>query len=139
MLIYEQRLWSTTYPYNVDSGAEFFGTKGKMFISKRGKFEVRGERNEPMDVKLDGAPKSEVSENQQNWLDCIKSGGVPNANVEIAARTAIAAHLANIATRLRRTIRFDPASEKIVGDDEANALLARKYRDGGHWGIPAGV
>ena len=33
MLIYEMRLWSTTYPYNVDSGAEYFGTKGKMFIS----------------------------------------------------------------------------------------------------------
>ena len=101
MLIYEQRLWSTTYPYNVDSGAEYFGTKGKMFISKRGKFEVRGERNEPLDVKLDGVPKSEVAENQQNWLDCIKSGGVPNANMDIAVRTATAAHLGNIATRLQ--------------------------------------
>jgi predicted dehydrogenase len=139
MFIFEQRLWSTTYPYNVDSGAEFFGTKGKMFISKRGKFEVRGERNAPMDVQLDNPPKSEVSENQQNWLECIKSGGVPNANVDIAVRTAIAAHLANIATRLQRTLQFDPESERILGDEEANALLGRKYRDGGHWGVPAGV
>ena len=45
MLIYEQRLWSTTYPFNVDSGAEYFGTKGRMFLSKRGKFEIHGERN----------------------------------------------------------------------------------------------
>jgi predicted dehydrogenase len=139
MFIFEQRLWSTTYPYNVDSGAEFFGSKGKLFISKRGKFEVRGERNALMDVKLDGEPKAEVSENQQNWLDCIKAGGVPNANVDIAVRTAIAAHLANIATRLQRTLRFDPATEKVVGDEEANSLLGRTYRDGGHWGIPAGV
>lgn len=139
MLIYEMRLWSTTNPYNVDSGAEYIGTKGKMFISKRGKFEVRGERNRLLDVKLDRPPKSEVSENQQNWIDCIKSGGVPNANVEIAARTATAVHLGNIATRLGRTIHFDPASEWIVGDDEAAALQTRKYREGGHWGIPAGV
>jgi predicted dehydrogenase len=139
MFVYEQRLWSTTYPYNVDSGAEFFGTKGKMFISKRGKFEVRGERNKPLDVKLDGVPESKVVENHQNWLDCIKSGSVPNANLEIAVRTAIAAHLGNITTRLRRTIRFDPATETIVGDPEASALLTRKYREGGHWGIPAGV
>jgi predicted dehydrogenase len=139
MLIYEMRLWSTTYPYNVDSGAEYIGTKGKMFISKRGKFEVRGERNKLLDVKLDGVPKSEVAENQQNWLDCIKSGGVPNANVEIAVRTATAAHLGNIATRLGRTIHFDPGTERFVGDDEANTLLGRKYREGGHWGIPAGV
>ena len=139
MFIYEQRLWSTTYPYNVDSGAEYFGTKGKMFISKRGKFEVRGERNRPMDVTLDGAPKSEVWQNEQNWIDCIKSGGVPNANVEIAVRTAIACHLGNIATRLQRTLHFDPATEKITGDEEANAMLTRAYRDGGHWGIPADV
>lgn len=139
MFVFEMRLWSTTYPYNVDSGAEYFGTKGRMFVSKRGKFEVRGERNEPMDVKLDSPPKSDVAQNQQNWLDCIRSGGVPNANIDIAARTAIACHLANIATRLQRTLRFDPASEKVVGDDEANQLLVRKYREGGHWGIPAGV
>ena len=67
------------------------------------------------------------------------AGSVPHANVDIAVRTAVAAHLSNIATRLGRTIRFDPATEKIVGDNEAAALLTRKYRDGGHWGIPAGV
>jgi hypothetical protein len=78
-------------------------------------------------------------ENQQNWLDCIKSGGTPHANVEIAVRTAVACHLANIATRLQRTLRFDPASETAIDDEEANALLGRKYREGGHWGIPAGV
>jgi predicted dehydrogenase len=139
MLIYEQRLWSTTYPYNVDSGAEYIGTKGKMFLSKRGKFEVRGDRNEVMDVKLDGIPKSVVAENQQNWLDCIKSGNMPHANVEIAHRMATAAHLGNIATRLGRMIRFDPGTEEIVADDEAAALLVRKYRDGGHWGVPTGV
>jgi predicted dehydrogenase len=27
MLIYEQRLWSTSYPYNVDAGAEYYGTR----------------------------------------------------------------------------------------------------------------
>ena len=89
-------------------------------------------------MKLDGLPKSEVAENQQNWLDCIKSGGVPNANIEIALRTATAAHLGNIATRLHRTIHFDPARGRIVGDEEANACLPRNYRSG-HWGIPAGV
>ena len=39
------RLWSTNYPYNCDSGVEFYGTQGQMFLSKRGKIEVLGERN----------------------------------------------------------------------------------------------
>jgi hypothetical protein len=81
----------------------------------------------------------EVSENHRNWLDCIRSGGVPNANAEVACRAAIAVHLGNIATRLQRAIRFDHSSQQIMGDEEANALLSRTYRDGGHWGIPAGV
>jgi predicted dehydrogenase len=65
MLIYEQRLWSTSYSYNVDGGAEYIGTTGKMFLSKRGKFEIRGERSQPLDVKLDGRPQYDVAENQQ--------------------------------------------------------------------------
>src|SRR5262245_41855994 len=35
LLIYEQRLWSTNYPRNVDSGAEFYGTNRQMFLSRR--------------------------------------------------------------------------------------------------------
>jgi predicted dehydrogenase len=139
MFVYEQRLWSTNYPFNVDSGAEYFGTKGKMFISKRGKFEVRGADNKPMNIKLDGPPKTEFSENHQNWLDCIATSKLPNANIDVAVQTATAAHLANIATRLQRTLRFDAVSERIIGDDEANSLLRRTYRDGGHWGVPIGV
>jgi predicted dehydrogenase len=136
MLIYEMRLWSTTYPFNVDSGAEFYGTKGKMFLSKRGKFEIRGPRNAAMDAKLAGAPMVSVAQNQQNWVDCIRSGKQPNANMEAAVRTATAIHLGNVATRLQRTIRFDPRSQTIAGDEEATALLSRKYRENGHWGIP---
>jgi myo-inositol 2-dehydrogenase/D-chiro-inositol 1-dehydrogenase len=92
-----------------------------------------------MDIKLSGVPKSAVVENQQNWIACIKSNSAPNASVEIAHRTATAAHLGNIAVRMGRTIHFNPSGERIIGDDEAAAFLTRKYRDGGHWGIPAGI
>ena len=49
LLIYEQRLWSTNYPHNVDSGAEFYGTNGQMFLSRRGKIEVLDDDNKPVD------------------------------------------------------------------------------------------
>lgn len=136
MLIYEQRLWSTSYPFNVDAGAEYFGTKGRMFLSKRGKFEVRDDSNARVDVKLDGSVKADVAENQRNWVDCIKSGSTPNASIDQAIQTTTAIHLGNIATRLSRTIHFDAQSESIVGDEEANAMLSRKYRAEGHWSVP---
>jgi hypothetical protein len=136
MLIYEQRLWSTNYPFHVDSGAEFYGTQGKMLLSKRGKFEVRGDRNKPLDVTLSHDTKASAVANLRNWIECIQSAGRPNAGVDAAHRVATAIHLGNIATRLKRTLRFDGHRETIVADAEANTMLRRTYREGGHWSIP---
>ena len=137
LLIYEQRLWSTSYPYNVDAGAEYYGTKGKMFLSKRGKFEVYDDSKKRVKIELDGSVKPEVAENQQNWVDCIKSGETPNSPIDAAFRTAAAIHLGNISTRLGRTLRFDPQNETIIHDQEATAMLSRKYREDGHWSVPS--
>ena len=43
--------------------------------------------------------------------------------------------LANLSMRLGRAIRFDPASQKIVGDDEAARLAVPEYR--APWKFPA--
>jgi hypothetical protein len=138
MLIYEQRLWSTSYPYNVDSGAEYFGTKGKMFLSKRGKIDIFGDDKKRIKIDIEGASvKSVVAENQQNWVDCIKNGGTPNAPIDEAFCTATAIHLGNISTRLGRTVRFDAQNESVIDDQEANSMLGRKYRDGSHWSVPS--
>ncbi len=137
MLIYEQRLWSTSYPYNVDSGAEYYGTKGKMFLSKRGKIDVFDDAKQRIKVELDGNIRSAVNANQRNWIDCIKSGAVPNAPIDVAHRTVSAIHLGNISTRLGRTLKFDPDREIIIDDEEATSMLTRKYRAGGHWSVPS--
>ena len=55
-----------------------------------------------------------------------------------ADRLAALVHLGNIACRLARTLHVAAAAERIVGDDEANRLLTRAYRDG-HWAVPRGV
>jgi hypothetical protein len=39
-------------------------------------------------------------------------------------------HLAAIAARLGRTIKWDPATETIVGDEQAASFAARKPRAG---------
>jgi hypothetical protein len=38
-------------------------------------------------------------------------------------------HLGLISWRLNREIKWDPITETCVGDEEANQLLHRKYRD----------
>jgi len=64
-----------------------------------------------------------------NWLECIASRQRPCMDVEIGHRATCWSHLANIAYRLRRKLRWDPAAERFVGDDEANRLLHVSYRE----------
>ena len=84
-----------------------------MFISKRGKFEVRGARNVVLDVKLDGDPKARFRKTSKIGSIASSRAKQPNANMEVAVRTATAVHLGNIATRLQRTVHFDPDSRRL--------------------------
>ncbi len=136
MLIYEQRLWSTNYPHNTDSGAEFYGTKGQMYLSRRGKIEVRSDKNTPVEVSID--PKAQDDKTHVlNFCESIRGNAKLNADARIGHLTASLGHLGNIATRLGRSLTFNPDTEQIVGDDEANRLVGRTYRD--HWGKPKGA
>lgn len=133
MLIYEQRLWSTSYPWNVDSGVEFYGTKGQMFLSRRGKIEITGERRVRIDHNIKPEPQNH-ERHIENFVECIKTGARPNADVEIGHLTSSLCHLGNIATRLGRRLEFDGRTESMPADLEAQQLLSRDYRR--HWAAP---
>ena len=64
----------------------------------------------------------------RNFLDCVKSRQRPNADVEEGHLSAVMCHLGNLSTRLGRSLTWDAAQERVVGDDEANALLTKAYR-----------
>jgi predicted dehydrogenase len=136
-LIFEMRLWSTNYPYNCDSGVEFFGTKGRMMLSKRGKLLVVDENNKT--ILQQKADDQLGWGHHDNFVAAIRGDQRPNAEIIEGHRTVGLIHLANVAMRLGRSLDFDPQSEKIIGDDEASGLLTRTYRAGGHWAKPQGV
>lgn len=136
LLIYEQRLWSANYPHNCDSGAEFYGTKGMMFLSRRGKVEVRSEGNGPVELGLATKVQDDAA-HVANFCAAVRGEAPLNADALTGHLSASLCHLGNIATRLRRSLQFDPQDEQIVGDPEANALVRREYRQ--HWGAPNGA
>ena len=65
-----------------------------------------------------------------NFVDCIKNGGLPISDVWSHHRSISLCHLSNIALRLNRAVKWDPKTETFPSDDEANAMLSRKQREG---------
>jgi predicted dehydrogenase len=63
------------------------------------------------------------------FLDCVKTRQQPVSNADAAHRSISACHVANICKRLGRPVKWDPAKEECIGDDEANRLRSRAYRE----------
>ena len=134
-LIYEHRIWSPYVQEGHENGNAFYGTKGMMVFGKHAGWQLFGPRNkliEEMRGRLDLSP------HHRNFFDAVRSGTSLAADAETGHLSAALAHLANIVTRLGRTLKFDPAKEQFIGDAQANSLVRRAYRDG-HWAVPQGV
>ncbi|MDZ4852212.1 MAG: Gfo/Idh/MocA family oxidoreductase [Pirellulaceae bacterium] len=135
-LLFEMRLWSTSYPHNCDTGIEFYGTEGLLFVSKRGKLQMWNASNQSVLID-DLAPKATLpSSHQVDFLEAISEGRPPSADIEIGHASASLAHLANISVRVQRSLKLNPNTETILDDKLANELLGRPYRKDGHWSIP---
>jgi len=65
---------------------------------------------------------------QRDFLAAIASRGKPIADIEQGHISTASCILANLSMQLGRTLTWDSAKQQVVGDAEANALLARSYR-----------
>jgi predicted dehydrogenase len=63
-----------------------------------------------------------------DFLRCVKSRKDPYFPVDIGHRVSTVCHLANIAIKLGRKLRWDPEREQFLNDDSANAMLSRPLR-----------
>jgi predicted dehydrogenase len=142
-------------------GLTFHGTKATLVVNRTG-FEVIADKKEnpvnivsrimgghpvggpqPMPEKGDefwtesatdksGDAKNQVVEHARNFIQCVKSRQQPNSDLESSHQVSTVCHLANIAMKVSRKIRWDTEREDIVGDPEAAAMLTRPYRKPWH-------
>ncbi|MDX1969121.1 MAG: Gfo/Idh/MocA family oxidoreductase [Planctomycetaceae bacterium] len=131
-LIYEQRDWSPYFQEGAENGNAFYGTKGLMLLHKSGGYQVFGPRNK---LIREGTGRPDTPAHHQNFVDCIRSGGTPHADIAVGHLSATLCHLANISTKLTQTLTFDPEAETFPSCPEARELLSREYRPG-HWAAP---
>ena len=62
------------------------------------------------------------------FTEAVKQRKRAGGHAEAAHRTATLFHLANIAIRCGRKLRYDPVQEKILDDEEANRLVDQPMR-----------
>jgi predicted dehydrogenase len=117
-----------------DNGVLIQGTEGNLFVS-RGRLTgsaVEALKDNPIPegalVKL--YKGKQPGNHMRNFFDCIKDRTQPISDVETHHRAMTTCHLANIAIRLGRELKWDPTAEKIVGDDEAAQWVRRVQRKG---------
>jgi predicted dehydrogenase len=135
MLVYEQRDWSPYVQEGFENGNAFYGTKGMMILGKSGGWKIFGPRNKLIEESSGGF---DLASHHRDFLDAVRTGRKPHADIEINHLSTSLCHLANIACRVGRVLRFDPAAERFLDDAEADALLSRAYRPN-HWAVPKGV
>jgi predicted dehydrogenase len=106
----------------------FHGARGRIAVN-RGKLQswppsVMREPIGPEEVHLYKSPGHGA-----DFLHCVRTRQMPVCDVETGHRTMTVCHLGNIACRLRRPLRWDPAGERFIADDEADRLLDRARRE----------
>jgi hypothetical protein len=112
-----------------DLGAIFVGDKGRIEIVRGNFITDREDLRKGAPPPTPEGPKESIP-HIENFLQCIRSRKLPNADVEIGHRATTVCHLMNICRKLQRRLKWDPRAEQFVGDEEAGKLLSRPRRKG---------
>jgi predicted dehydrogenase len=136
---WDYRAWGRPANDKYPWAATFIGDKGTMRLNLDG-YEVVGSNSSKVEADkivsdTDNYPKTSPDPvalgNQGHWknfLQCIQNREKPVADIEQGHHSTLACILANMSMKLGRELKWDAASGKIVGDEQANGMLQGEYR-----------
>ena len=129
------------YPW----GATFYGDKGTLKASvmsydftPEGKgeavhkdvvYELEQYPEDKTEKDLEKHVAPAIRGHMKDLLACIETRGKPVADIEQGQISSASCILANVAMQLGRTLTWDAEKGRVAGDDEANRLLRRPYRE----------
>lgn len=124
MMVFEVRPWHTNDEAGVKIGNLFYGSEGYMVIDSYSRYKTFLAGGEP------GPSRDEGGDHYGNFIDAVRAEdpSMVTADAEEGHLSSALCHLGLISTKLGRSFDFDPATETIPGDEEANAMLTRNYR-----------
>lgn len=124
ILVYEQRLWSPYFQEGFENGVAFYGTEGYMLIGRKSWSVVEKRNKVAFEHKVEFTEKPHV----ENFIAAVQKQTPLNCDIEEGYRSTLLAHLGNLSFRVGRPLRFDSATQSLIGDPNANELLKRPGR-----------
>ncbi|MHC4750129.1 MAG: Gfo/Idh/MocA family protein [Planctomycetota bacterium] len=125
----------------VPSTARLAGNFGGLFVGERGWVTsmstggpIEGGPEKLLEEMKLKTRQVNIGENNHhaNWFDCIRTRRRPSTDEEIGHRSASLGHLTIIAHTLQRSLKWDPAKEEFIGDEQANRFRSRAMRSPWH-------
>jgi predicted dehydrogenase len=142
-IVWQHRTWGDAPDSKYPWAATFYGDKGTLKASVMGyDFQPRGGQGIHRDVtyELEEFPEDKTEKDlekhvapairvhMKDFLAAIAKRGRPVADIEQGYISTASCILANLSMQLGRTLKWDGAQGRVIGDDEANRLLRRPYR-----------
>ena len=110
-------------------GYDFVPTgKGGTPVREEVQYELDQYPEDRTEKELETHVAPAIRGHMKNFLECIASRERPVADIEQGYISTTACILANLSMQLGRALTWDHAAGRVVGDDQANALLRRPYR-----------
>jgi predicted dehydrogenase len=144
-VVWNHRTWGESVDVDYPWSATFYGEKGTLKASVF-KYEFFPEgrkeptlKGEPL-YEYDKYPEDQTEKDlekhcasairwhMKNFLANIATRGKPVADIEQGYISSASSILANLSLQLGRSLSWDAAKGRVIGDDEANRLLRRPYR-----------
>ena len=124
---------SDMFPYWMQNSTriEIFGTEGLMVVGRHGggwQVFVRPKNRQPV-VKDQMFGRFPDPDHKEDFVKCVRSRELPNADVEKGHLSCLMIHYANISYRLGGVkLAIDPATDHIKDNADAQAMFKRSYR-----------
>jgi len=112
------------------NAVQFLGSEGNIEVS-RGFYRSDIVGLTELELKDSDTPLYKSDDHYQDWIDAIRNRTRPVSDVETGHRTSSLCNIVNIGYTLERTLKWKPAHEKFIDDDDANSMLTRPFR--GSW------
>jgi len=143
-IVWQHRTWGESVDPNYPWSATFYGDKGTLkasvysydFIPEGGgkpvhrdvtyELEQYPEDKTEKDLEKQCAPA--IRHHMMDFLAAIDKRSKPVADIEQGYISTASCIMANLSMKLGRTLTWDAAQQRVVGDEEANRLLRRPYR-----------